>query len=273
VRKLLFLLVALTACAPQIPIETGPPIEALFCEREDCVSLFVEMLGQAEDAKCALYDVSLPEVLTALESADWITDDNKGPLMHNKFCVFDERIVWTGSWNPTKTTKANNVVIVPSTALAQNYLDEFEELPGGYRRVVHPAISYNNHLVENYFCPEDDCKENVMEELAAAEQSVAFLLASFTDEDIMRLLQEKHEEMPVEGVIDKAQHDALAALPFARAGNIHHKVFIIDRKTVITGSYNPTKSGDERNDENILVIHDPQVASAFWEEYKTLLAT
>ncbi len=270
-RFLVVFLLLLAACAPQVPIENGPPIDVHFCEREDCVSLLVGMLESAHDAKCALYDVSLPDVLTALEDIDWITEDGKSPLMHNKFCVFDKSTVWTGSWNPTRSTKANNVVIMPSNALARNYRDEFEELPGGYRRVVYPKISYNNRLIENYFCPEDDCKEHVLEQLESATQSIAFMLADLTDEDIIAELQ--RNDVIIEGIIDKAEHNALAALPFARAGNIHHKVFIIDRNTVITGSYNPTRNGNERNDENILIIHDPGVASKFWEEYMTLLAT
>lgn len=270
-RFLPVFLLLLAACARQIPIETGPPINAHFCEREDCVSLLVGMVESANEVTCAFYDVSLPAVLTTLEDVNWITDDEKQPLMHNKFCVFDESMVWTGSWNPTRGTKANNVVIVPSRILARNYLDEFEELPGGHRRVIYPKISYNNHLIENYFCPEDDCKEHVLEQLASATKSIVFMLADITDEDIIAELQ--REDVVVGGIIDKAKHRALAALPFARSGNIHHKVFIIDSNTVITGSYNPTRNGNERNDENILIINDPQVASKFLEEYKTLLAT
>ena len=33
--------------------------------------------------------------------------------------------------------------------------------------------------------------------------------------------------------------------------NMHHKVFIIDNEIVITGSFNPSESGNKRNDENV----------------------
>jgi phosphatidylserine/phosphatidylglycerophosphate/cardiolipin synthase-like enzyme len=49
---------------------------------------------------------------------------------------------------------------------------------------------------------------------------------------------------------------------------LHHKVFIIDNETVITGSYNPTQAGDEENDENMLIIHDRNLARLFLEEYQ-----
>ena len=51
---------------------------------------------------------------------------------------------------------------------------------------------------------------------------------------------------------------------------MHHKVFIIDNKTVATGSFNPSLSADERNDENILIIHDKRIASAFLKEFDSL---
>ena len=44
--------------------------------------------------------------------------------------------------------------------------------------------------------------------------------------------------------------------------NMHHKVFIIDGHIVITGSYNFSRSAEERNDENTLIIHDPAIAQA-----------
>ncbi|HLC88790.1 MAG TPA: phospholipase D-like domain-containing protein, partial [Candidatus Nanoarchaeia archaeon] len=50
--------------------------------------------------------------------------------------------------------------------------------------------------------------------------------------------------------------------------NMHHKVFIIDNETVITGSFNPTEGGDERNDENILIIKNKNIAQRFIEEYE-----
>jgi phosphatidylserine/phosphatidylglycerophosphate/cardiolipin synthase-like enzyme len=51
---------------------------------------------------------------------------------------------------------------------------------------------------------------------------------------------------------------------------MHHKVFIIDNKTVITGSYNPTKNANERNDENILIIHDKKIAEKYLKEFERI---
>lgn len=267
-KKLVILAVLLlAACDATIPVENGPPIEVLFCEREDCAGLLVALLEDADDAKCAMYSVSLPAVKEALDRVEWITDDDRGALMHNKFCVFDKNTVWTGSWNPTKTKQANNVVIIQSTVLADNYLDEFDELPGGPWRVRRPQLIYNNRLIENYFCPEDDCKEHVLAQLSSAQQSIRFMLSWVTDEDIIATLNERRNDIDVQGVLDNGIKSAQEQLPFTTIADVHHKVFIIDGETVITGSYNPTKAGNERNDENILIIHDRSVAQQYLAEY------
>jgi len=51
---------------------------------------------------------------------------------------------------------------------------------------------------------------------------------------------------------------------------MHHKVWIIDGKTVITGSFNPTKAGNEKNDENLVIIHDKEIAGQYLEEFKRI---
>jgi phosphatidylserine/phosphatidylglycerophosphate/cardiolipin synthase-like enzyme len=190
--------------------------------------------------------------------------------MHNKFCIINKSMVWTGSWNPTRTYRANNAVIIHSPALSQNYLDEYAELPGGRRHIIHPKVAYNNIIIENYFCPEDRCKEHVLDQLNSAKQEIVFMLADLTDQDIINQL--KRTDIRVEGIIDKSEKDALKSLPFALNGSIHHKVFIVDKNTVITGSYNPTRNGNEYNDENILIIHDYATAKKFLDEYLTLSA-
>ena len=61
-----------------------------------------------------------------------------------------------------------------------------------------------------------------------------------------------------------------AGLDVLQDGNpyvMHHKVIILDRQTVIFGSFNFTGSANDSNDENIVVVHDPTFASFFVEEF------
>ena len=49
-------------------------------------------------------------------------------------------------------------------------------------------------------------------------------------------------------------------------------MFIIDGKTVITGSFNPTANGDEHNDENLIIIKDAEIAQQFEQEFQKVYA-
>ncbi len=51
---------------------------------------------------------------------------------------------------------------------------------------------------------------------------------------------------------------------------MHHKVMIIDGRIVITGSYNWTWSAEKNNDENILVVEDPEAAAIYEREFQRL---
>ena len=53
-------------------------------------------------------------------------------LMHDKFCIIDGRIVWTGSFNPNPYAiyENNDTVVIESGELADIYTDEFEKLWG-----------------------------------------------------------------------------------------------------------------------------------------------
>ena len=48
---------------------------------------------------------------------------------------------------------------------------------------------------------------------------------------------------------------------------MHHKVFIIDGKTVIFGSFNFSQSAETENDENLLIVDDAALAQQFEAEF------
>jgi phosphatidylserine/phosphatidylglycerophosphate/cardiolipin synthase-like enzyme len=53
---------------------------------------------------------------------------------------------------------------------------------------------------------------------------------------------------------------------------LHHKVMIIDERTVITGSYNFTSSAERDNDENLVIVDDPDLARAYLDEFARVYA-
>jgi phosphatidylserine/phosphatidylglycerophosphate/cardiolipin synthase-like enzyme len=61
-----------------------------------------------------------------------------------------------------------------------------------------------------------------------------------------------------------------AGLQVRQDGNgyiLHHKVFIVDDVTVITGSFNVSENATNSNDENLVIVSDPDLAAQYVAEF------
>jgi len=305
-KKVIFILLLLTACSVQnikeIPSENGT-IEVYFCPRDNCSAVLENLVLQSKKVDCAVFELNLPNVINALEKTEsrivvdqtnydevyylpFAKTNKKGQLMHNKFCIFDNSIITTGSFNPTERCayfNNNNLLVIKSKILVDNYNKEFNELWlgefGKGAETKNTKFYFNGYLVENYFCPEDWCANKIIKELNKANQSVYFMTFSFTHEMIGDVLVNLHEKgLDVKGVFEKSQknnwtqYDKLISNGMAvkwdnNKYNMHHKVFIIDNEIVITGSFNPSLNADLANDENILIIHNKAIAELYLKEF------
>ena len=64
-----------------------------------------------------------------------------------------------------------------------------------------------------------------------------------------------------------------AGLDVRQDGNpyrLHHKVIIVDNDTVITGSFNFSDNATQSNDENLVIIEDPDLAGMYIQEYNRM---
>lgn len=59
---------------------------------------------------------------------------------------------------------------------------------------------------------------------------------------------------------------------YSPAHTLHHKTIVIDKKIVVTGSFNPSDNAQNKNDENILIIHDERIAKKFIDEFLSLVS-
>jgi phosphatidylserine/phosphatidylglycerophosphate/cardiolipin synthase-like enzyme len=139
--------------------------------------------------------------------------------------------------------------------------------------------------MENYFAPEDRVEEKIVTLLQGAKRSIRFMAFSFTDDGIGTAVRDKAKGgLAVQGVFEArgseteySEYEPMrrAGLDVLTDGNpyvMHHKVFILDGETVLTGSFNFTQSADESNDENLLVIHDPAIAALYQAEFERVYA-
>ncbi len=223
-----------------------------------------------------------------------VVTDGRDAYMHDKFVVIDGEQVWTGSWNLTENgtyRNNNNLVIIHSAKLAKNYATEFEELFRGEfgasspDDTPYPRVEIGDIVVENYFSPEGDLPAPILDVLERAESSIYFMAFAFTDNEIAKAMVAKHRAgLTVQGVVE-SRNAAGSGSDFAdlrkagvdvrKDGNpyvMHHKVIIVDEAIVITGSYNFTSSAARKNDENVLIIHSPEIAAGYLEEFHRVYA-
>lgn len=219
-----------------------------------------------------------------------VVPDTRAGLMHNKFWVFDEQTVWTGSMNITVNdtqSNNNNVIILHTVEVANIYEREFQEMLVGQFGPRSPStVAEQWAIVEGvpiqvFFGPED----NVMSELSrlvdAAQQSIRFMAFSFTYEPLGFIMRSSSElGLDVAGIFEalgsKTSYSEMrpflcAGVPVVTDGNprlLHHKVIILDSLIVISGSANFSANAHQSNDENLLIIASPEMAQVFLDEFE-----
>ncbi|MBI5351227.1 MAG: DUF1669 domain-containing protein [Chloroflexi bacterium] len=221
-----------------------------------------------------------------------IIGDRREGLMHNKFVVIDNSEVWVGSMNFTDSgayTDNNNLMRIHSTKMAEDYTKEFEEMftddkfgPDVVAETPNPRVTIDGTPIDIYFSPDDQVQAGLLDLIDNARESIYFLAFSFTANPLGEAIRDRAAEgVIVSGVMEVDQIKSNFGTeydPFRQAGLdvfedgnpglLHHKVMVIDESIVIFGSYNFTDSAETRNDENLLVIYNKEIAAQFMAEFQ-----
>jgi phosphatidylserine/phosphatidylglycerophosphate/cardiolipin synthase-like enzyme len=237
-------------------------------------------------------DRSDPQIL--IEEGIPLIGDNREGLMHDKFIIIDKSEMWMGSMNFTDGgayDDNNNLMRIHSTKIVENYIKEFEEMFLDDRfgedivpETPNPTVTIDETRIDVLFSPDDGVLAALVPVLEGAQESIYFLAYSFTSNQLGDILRQKAEAgLTVEGVMDDEQvrsNQGTEYDPFRQAdldvrmdgidGLMHHKVFIVDKKIVVLGSYNFSQSAEQRNDENLLIIYNPEIAHQFMLEFQRM---
>lgn len=121
-----------------------------------------------------------------------------------------------------------------------------------------------------------DCAALAVHEIDRARREILVQAYSFTEPHIitaliaaanrgvhvMLLVDKSAPRLRGEGV-DACARAGIAVAVDDRPRIAHNKVMVIDGTTVLTGSFNWSKSAETANAENLLVIHAPALAAAY----------
>jgi len=135
--------------------------------------------------------------------------------------------------------------------------------------------------IKVYFSPKGGCTEAIVNEIRTAKETIYVQAYSFTSAPIAQaLVDAAMRGVQVEVILDKSQRSErysqanmvyqanISTLIDARHAIAHNKIILLDRKVIITGSFNFSKNAEENNAENLLIIKGhPELVKQYEANY------
>jgi mitochondrial cardiolipin hydrolase len=134
-----------------------------------------------------------------------------------------------------------------------------------------------------YFSPGEECLSAILHQIKSASKIIQICLFTISDNRISEELLSKHSSGVHVKIItdnDKVNDKGSDIDQLSRAGipikvdvssnHMHHKFALFDKKTLLTGSYNWTRSAERYNHENIIISDSPKMMKEFEREYVKL---
>lgn len=197
--------------------------------------------------------------------------------MHNKFYIFDNKIVITGSANLSHTDmsgfNSNNIIVINSADVAKIYKTEFEQMFNGNFHSTKISTANNKaNGMQIYFSPQDKSISNaVLPIIENAKDYIYIPIFVITENRVVEaLIKAKQRGVDVRLISDalnaSSKYSKIKVLRASGvpvkienyAGKMHSKTMIVDDKYSIIGSMNFSKSGETKNDENTIVLENAE---------------
>jgi len=138
----------------------------------------------------------------------------------------------------------------------------------------------NNTPIQVYFSPHGGATDAIIQQINKARFEILVQAYSFASQPIAKaLVLACKKGIKVEALLDKSQKKGkyTSATFMANMGVptyidsthaiAHNKILIIDRETVITGSFNFTKAAEEKNAENLLIFKSKELAKIYLDNW------
>ncbi|KAF2956911.1 phospholipase D-like domain-containing protein [Marinitoga sp. 38H-ov] len=219
--------------------------------------------------------------------------DKNYKLMHNKFLIIDGYCVITGSTNFTNNGfgyNSNNSIVIFSNELAEDYMNEFNEMfeyeyygKQSLDNKPYKKVEFDSGLIKPYFTPEDDLTDRIIELINNAKNSIHVMMFTFSKKEIAdALIRAKNNGIDVKVIAEEYQSNyKWAQINYLKENGVnvildknnktfHYKTMIIDGKITLTGSFNFTNSAQYNNDENSLIIYSEYISKEYENEFDKL---
>jgi len=146
---------------------------------------------------------------------------------------------------------------------------------------IKNKISYGsfdrNIEVDAYFCPEDDCLKKLLELINSSKKTIDCAVYDVSLESVSdALIARADQGIDVRFVSDfSASKNKNSSIGLLKDSNVsvitnstessymHNKFCVFDEKTVFVGSMNFTLNGNYKNNNNVLIVKDKEIAKEY----------
>ncbi len=252
-------------------------------------AFIVDIIDHAEfSVSVCSFSIDEPKIIAALENAHRrgikvrvisetpvesdsipVRIDAESSLFHMKAIVVDEKTLILGSANFTTHSlfsSFNDILVIEDANLAFEFQQFFDDLWEGIERKVQ--FSGSKILIKNF-----ELEQTVLEQICKASKTLDIAMYAMTHPQVwaaLKILSSRGIHVRVLSDEWFFKNSSLSKLPFTgiqlkviKDFTLHSKLFIIDGRTVVTGSANATKSGYSSNAEMLIIVEDKRICQEY----------
>lgn len=137
-----------------------------------------------------------------------------------------------------------------------------------------------------FFSPGEACRNSILQQLHVARNSADICVFTISDNVISEAILKAHQRgLAIRIITDNEKsHDrgsdifylaqqGLAIREDVGPDHMHHKFAVFDKKALLNGSFNWTRSATESNYENLTVNHHPALVQSYQQKFEQLWQT
>jgi cardiolipin hydrolase len=172
---------------------------------------------------------------------------------------------------------AREKLVDPNSKSVLNWLEKV------MNALAHQRQNSGDSMAEAWFSPDAPCVTRINQLLDRAKQRIDICVFTITDDRITERILEAHARGVKVQVIsddDKAtdlgsdvynlKSRGIAVRTDSVPDHMHHKYAIFDRETLLTGSYNWTRSAAKANQDNFIVTDHQGLVHQFSNHFNQL---
>lgn len=138
-------------------------------------------------------------------------------------------------------------------------------------------------IIEHAFSPDRGATRLVVKTIDSARTEIRLAAYSFTSKPIasalararlrnvdVRVAIDKRRTSERGSVVGRLRKAGVALRSCRQFSGMHNKFMVVDGTTVQTGSFNYTAAAEQKNAENVLVLHDADLATIYATEWERI---